>query len=124
QSEFFADESVELVRASGILGENADAFAVPRFTRIQRLSRLEILLGFTEPIHFQAEQSELIERFAEFRVELRRLSQMLDGAFLLSGFVINRAQQKMHWRARFQLQRGGKMFKSLLAIAGDDEQGA
>src|SRR5215510_1723573 len=67
QEQFFTDKCVELVRAGRILGKTAHAFAIAGFPRIQGLRRFEALLGFSEPVHFQAQQSELVISFAELR---------------------------------------------------------
>src|SRR5215510_9346381 len=68
QEQFFADECVELVRAGRILGKAAHAFAIASFPRIQGLRRFKTLLGFSEPIHFQAQESELVVGFTELRI--------------------------------------------------------
>src|SRR5207237_8401158 len=65
QKQFIADESVELVRAGRILGKTAYAFAVAGFSRIQGLRRFKTLLGFSEPVHFQTQQSELVMGFTK-----------------------------------------------------------
>ena len=55
QEQFFADQCVELIGAGRILGKAAYAFAIASFARIQGLRRFETLLGFSEPVHFQAQ---------------------------------------------------------------------
>ena len=70
EKQFFADESVELVRAGRIPGKAAHAFAVAGFPGIQGLRRFKTFLGFAEPIHFQAQQAELVISFTELRIQL------------------------------------------------------
>src|SRR6185295_8847422 len=122
QAEFFADQSVEWIGASGFLGKTTYALAVACFARVQGLSRLEALLGFSHPVHFQTKQSKLIERFVEMWIHLRGMFQMLDGALVLAIGVVNRSQQKMDRGAGFQFQCLGKMLQSLLAVADTGEQ--
>src|SRR5437660_107411 len=121
QEQFIADESVELVRAGRILGKTAHAFAVASFARIQGLRRFKTFLGFSEPVHFQAQQSELVMGFTKLRIQFRGLFQMLNGAFVLSRAVVNRADQKMHRRAGLQLECGIQMCNGLLFLANCGE---
>src|SRR2546428_4605171 len=69
QEQFFTDESVELVRAGRILGKTAYAFAIAGLPRIQGLRRFKTFLGFSQPVHFQAQQSELVISFTELRIQ-------------------------------------------------------
>src|SRR5438552_47371 len=96
QKQFVADDSIELVRAGRILGKAAHAFAVAAFTRIQGLRRFKTFLGFSEPVHLQAQQSELVMSFTKLRIQFRGLLQTADGALMLSRAVVNRADHKMH----------------------------
>ena len=68
ETQFFANQSVELIRAGRIPGETAHPFAVTRFAGIESLSRLEAFLGFAEPVHFQAQETELVMGFTKLRV--------------------------------------------------------
>ena len=122
QKKFVPDDSVELVRAGRIPGEAAHAFAIAAFARIQGLRRFKTFLGFSEPVHLQAQQSELVMSLTKLRIQFRGLSQMLDGAPMLSRAVVNRANQKMHWRAGLQLDCGIEMFDGLLSLPDRGEQ--
>src|SRR3954470_7106904 len=101
EAEFFANQSVELVGASGFLGETPYPLAVSRFTRVQGLGRLEALLGLSQPVHFQTQQSEVVEHLVKLGVHLRGASQVLNCAFVLSVGVVNRSQKEMNSRAGF-----------------------
>src|SRR5206468_1873668 len=83
QAEFVADKSIKLIRAGRILGKTAHAPAIACFPWIQGLSGLKTLLGLSQPVHLQAQQTELVMGFAEFRIQFRGLLQVLDGAFVL-----------------------------------------
>src|SRR5438094_2873559 len=122
QKQFVTDDSVELVRAGRILRKAAHAFAVAAFARIQGLRRFKTFLGFSQPVHLQAQQSELVMSLTELRIQFRGLSEMLDGAFMLSRAVVNRANQKVHWRAGLQLECGMEMFDGLLSLPDRGEQ--
>src|SRR5438093_3543166 len=122
QKQFVTDDSVELVRAGRILGKAAHAFAVATFARIQGLRRFKTFLGFSQPVHLQAQQSELVMSLTKLRIQFRGLSEMLDGAFMLSRAVVNRANQKVHWRAGLQLECGMEMFDGLLSLPARGEE--
>src|SRR2546428_5813284 len=122
QKQFVADDSIELVRAGRILGKAAHAFAVAAFTRIQGLRRFKTFLGFSEPVHLQAQQSELVMSFTKLRIQFRGLLQMADGAHILSRAVVKRADQKMHRRAGLQFECGVEMFDGLLSLPDRGEQ--
>src|SRR5438105_172549 len=121
-TQFFANQSVELIRAGRIPGETAHPFAVTRFPWIESLSCFEALLGFAEPVHFQAQQSELVMGFTKLRIEPCGLSKMLDGAFVLSLAVTDGAHQEMNGSARLELQSRGQMFQRLLPVADRGKQ--
>src|SRR5437899_1882657 len=123
EEKFVADESVELVRAGRISGKAAHAFAIAAFPRVQGLRRFKTFLGFSQPIHFKAQQSELVMGFTKLRIQFRGLFQMLNGASLLSRAVINRADQKMHRRAGLQFECGHQMLDGLLTVSDRGEQG-
>ena len=123
ETDFFTDKSVELIRAGSIPREAGHAFAIALLVGIESLGRLETLLGFSKPVHFQAEQAELIERFAVLGIKFRRLLQMLDRALVLSGVVVQRAEKVMNRGAGLQLQSRRQMLERLLLVADIGEQG-